>query len=43
MRSMEIAVFEDLEAITFVAVFYQNGFPDDRIAQTRVFETLRRG
>lgn len=37
---MEIGVYEDTFPVVFIAVLYQEGFPEARIAQTRIFESL---
>ena len=39
--TMEIAVFQDLDPVVFVAVLYQDDLPEDRIEQAQVFDTLQ--
>lgn len=39
--TMEIAVYEDTFPVVFIAVLYQEGFPEPRIEQTRIFDSLR--
>jgi hypothetical protein len=39
--TMEIAVYEDTLPVVFIAVLYQEGFPEPRIEQTRIFDSLR--
>ncbi|MDJ0960632.1 MAG: hypothetical protein QNJ88_08240 [Acidimicrobiia bacterium] len=38
--TMEIAVYEDAFPVVFIAVLYQEGFPEGRVEQTRIFESL---
>jgi hypothetical protein len=41
--TMEIAVYADTNPVVFIAVLYQDTFPEDRIEQARVFQSLARG
>ncbi len=38
--TMEIGVYEDTFPVVFIAVLYQEGFPEARIEQTRVLDSL---
>jgi hypothetical protein len=40
IATMAIAVYENTSPVVFVAVIYQDGFPEDRIDQATVFDTI---